>query len=480
MTQENNFERFENRYLITGKMRMETPLRIGKQIAPYSISSAPVLLQYDAQQDKYLPFIPGSSLKGVLRSACERIVTTFGMGVLWTDAIFGSKEVGAKVRVRDAVTGQNRVDERIHCATDAKRVPKIPGWDKCKHHCNSSKHCPVSDLKDQFYKPVIIKQSGNNPVPKTYPLINEENIPSTVSFTFKIEVDNAESRDIGLILLGLDEFNNRRAHIGGGISRGYGFASVEPIEVTCLSSFDFSFRFEEDTCDTDELKREAVEFLMKNGGYGGNEKRENNFDIYYRPKKELDGGCIVCEFGVTCVTEFRMKGVDEETVTVDGMPVIPGSTIKGALRHKCYYNPEIKGRGKDVWIEGCKEPVIRWNGDKVDRIFGSHNNRSQLLVSDAFLDTDAHKRDNKGKNEIQKDSVLKCWMVFDNMEKDDIKTILNVLNDEIGIQITGNTSAKRTQKGNPERNKVIFNCEKAWKFCVDCEGFNYDVTEEFK
>lgn len=473
MTPETNFGRFENRYLITGKMRMETPLRIGKQIAPYSISSAPVLLQYDAQQDKYLPFIPGSSLKGVLRSACERIVTTFGMGASWTDVIFGSQEVGAKVRVRDAVADQNRVDERIHCATDAKRVPKIPGWDKCKYHCNSSKHCPISDLKEEFYKP-LVKNQGTNPVPKTYPLINEENIPSTVSFTFKIEVDNAESRDVGMILLGLYEFNNRRVHIGGGVSRGYGFASVESIEVTCLSSFDFSFRFEEATFDVDELTREAVEFLMKNGGYEGNEKRGDNFNVYCRPKKELDGGCIVCEFGVNCVTEFRMKGVDEETVTVDGMPVIPGSTIKGALRHQCYYNPEIKGRGRNVWIERCKEPVIRWNSKKVDCIFGSSKMRSRILVSDAFLDTDAHKRNNKGKNEIRKDSVLKCWMVFDNMEKDDITTILRALNRE--LQITGNTSAKRTHKGKPERNLIKFSLTKAWKFCID--DFEYDVTSQ--
>ena len=475
MMPENNFEQFENRYRITGKMQMETPLRIGKQIAPYSISSAPVLLQYDAQQDKYLPFIPGSSLKGVLRSACERIVTTFGIGASWTDPIFGSKEMGAKVRVRDAVTDQNRVDERIHCATDARPVPEIQNWDKCKHHCNSSKHCPVSDLKEKFYKP-LIKNQGKNPVPKTYPLINEENIPSTVSFTFKIEVDNAESRDIGLILLGLDEFNNRRVHIGGGVSRGYGFASVESIEVSCLSSFDFSFRFEEDPCDADELKREAIEFLMVDGGYEGNENMGDNFNVYCRPKKELDGGCIVCEFGVECVTEFRMKGVDEETVTVDGMPVIPGSTIKGALRHKCYYDPEIEGRGKKVWIKGCKEPVIRWNVDKVDRIFGSTNNRSQLLVSDAFSDTITNVPDDKQINEIEKGSVLKCWIVFDNMEKEDIKTILDVLNDE--IQITGNTSAKRNPKGEPERNLIRFALAKAWKFCID--DFKYDVTSQLE
>lgn len=474
MTQETNFGQFENRYLIKGKMRMETPLRIGKQIAPYSISSAPVLLQYDAQQDIYLPFIPGSSLKGVLRSACERIVTTFGMGASWTDTIFGSQEMGAKVRVRDAVADQNRVDERIHCATDAKRVPKIQNRDKCKYDCNLSKQCPVSDLKEEFYKP-LIKNQGENPVPKTR-LMNEENIPSTVSFTFKIEVDNAESRDVGMILLGLDEFNNRRVHIGGGVSRGYGFASVEPIEVTCLSLFDFSFRFEGDICDTDELKREAIEFLMKNGGYEGNEKRGDNFNVYCHPKKELDGGCIVCEFGVNCVTEFRMKGVDEETVTVDGMPTIPGSTIKGALRHKCYYNPKIKGRGNNVRIEGCKEPDIRWNRDKVDCIFGSPKMRSRILVSDAFSDTITNVPNGKKINEIEKDSVLKCWIVFDNMEKGTIKTVLDVLKDE--IQITGNTSAKRNPKGKPERNRIKFSLEKAWKFCID--DFEYDVTSQLE
>lgn len=470
-----DFERFENRYLITGKMRMETPLRIGKQIAPYSISSAPVLLQYDAQQDKYLPFIPGSSLKGVLRSACERIVTTFGMGASWTDTIFGSKEVGAKVRVRDAVADQNRVDERIHCTTDAKPVPEIQNRDKCKHHCNSSERCPVSDLEDQFYKPVVIEQRGNNPVPKTR-LINEENIPTTVSFTFKIEVDNAESRDVGLILLGLDEFNNRRVHIGGGVSRGYGFASVKPIKVTGLSSFDFSFRFEEDPFDISAMRGEAIEFLRKNGGYKGNEKRGGNFNVYFRPKKELDGGCIVCEFGVKCVTEFRMKGVDEETVTVDGMPVIPGSTIKGALRHKCYYNPEIKGRGRNVWIEGCNEPVIRWNSEKVKYIFGSTNMRSRILVSDAFSNTITNVLGGKKINEIEKGSLLKCWVVFDNMEKEDIKTILDVLNDK--IQITGNTSAKRNPKGKPERNLIRFDLTKAWKFCID--NFKYDVTSQLE
>jgi len=472
---ENNFERFDNRYLIKGRIRMETPLRIGKQIAPYSISSAPVLLQYDAERDKYVSFIPGSSLKGVLRSACERIAQTFDVDGSWIDSIFGSRKMGAKIRVRDAVADQNRVDERIHCATDARPVPKMQRWDKCRHHCDSRDHCPVLDLKEQFYKPVI-GEMGRNPVPNTR-LINEENIPSTVSFGFKIEVDNAEPRDIGMILLGLDEFNNRRVHIGGGVSRGYGFASMDNPDVTCLSSFDFSFRFEEDDCDAYEMRHEAIEFLEENGRYKGNKKRIDDFDVYYHPKKELDGGCIVCELNVGCITEFRMKGVDEETVTVDGMPVIPGSTIKGALRHLCYYNPEIKGRGRNVWIEGCSEPVIRWNSKKVNYIFGSTKKRSRILVSDAFFETDAYKHDDR---EIRKGSVLRCWMVFDNMEKEDIKTILNVLNDEIGIQITGNTSAKRTQKGKPERNIVRFKCKKAWKFCVDCEGFNYDVTEEFK
>ncbi|MCW7077216.1 MAG: RAMP superfamily CRISPR-associated protein [Candidatus Syntrophoarchaeum sp.] len=472
-----SLERFENKYIIEGKIRMETPLRIGKQVALYSLSSAPVLLQYDAGLDTYLPFIPGSSLKGVLRSTCERIVKTYGADIEWIDSIFGSQSMGSKVRVRDATCDYNQINERIHCATAFDAVPRIKQRDKCRDFCNTRNNCVVFDLSREFYKPVIGRR-GQNPVPKTN-LINEENIPPTTSFQLKIEVDNAEKRDIGLILLGLDEFNHRRAHIGGGVSRGYGFVTIEDTAVSCLPKLDFSLDFGMSRCEPAEIKKEAEDTLRRSNVTI--QKNENDFSTYYI-SEEPGGGCIVCEFEVECLTEFRMKGVDEETVTVDGVPVIPGSTIKGALRHLCYYNPEIKGRGRKSWIEGCAEPVIKWGREQVDKIFGSQGKRSRILVSDVFFDEERGNYENfigynsRGSvNEIKKDARLKGWIVFDNMEKTEIEAIHNVL--KRGLQITGKTSAKRNPKGKPERNRVKFNLKRAWKFTLD--DFSKDVTEWF-
>ena len=75
----NDFDVFKNRWVISGKITLVTPLRIGggQNAGAYSLSQSPVLLSYDAQTQTAHPYIPGSSLKGVLRSTMERIIRTF-------------------------------------------------------------------------------------------------------------------------------------------------------------------------------------------------------------------------------------------------------------------------------------------------------------------------------------------------------------------------------------------------------------------
>ena len=184
-----NFDTFESTYEIRGTITMETPLRIGKQIAPYSISSAPVLLQYDASKRDYVPFIPGSSLKGVLRSSCERIVKSYGEPICALPntcskcricTVFGAQDTGAKIRVRDCTLSVDTVywrstEERPHNAEIKKKRGRY--W-------------------------------------------TEEDVPPFV-FVLHIAIANATEEDVALVLLGLDEFNRKRAHIGGGVSRGW-------------------------------------------------------------------------------------------------------------------------------------------------------------------------------------------------------------------------------------------------------------------
>ncbi len=137
-----DFDIFTNRCTITASLELETPLRIGggQNAAAYSISAAPVLQTYNAKTKIYEPYIPGSSLKGVLRSTVERIIRTFNenkgcvsiagdrrekplCGNCISCEVFGSMNAGAKIRVRDAhlsresgdVIGQ--IKEQPHCAT---------------------------------------------------------------------------------------------------------------------------------------------------------------------------------------------------------------------------------------------------------------------------------------------------------------------------------------------------------------------------
>ncbi|HUT63489.1 MAG TPA: RAMP superfamily CRISPR-associated protein, partial [Anaerolineae bacterium] len=73
-----DFDVFSNRWEITGKITLVTPLRIGggQNAGAYSLSQSPVLLSYDAHTQTAQPYLPGSSLKGVLRSTMERIIRT--------------------------------------------------------------------------------------------------------------------------------------------------------------------------------------------------------------------------------------------------------------------------------------------------------------------------------------------------------------------------------------------------------------------
>jgi CRISPR/Cas system CSM-associated protein Csm3 (group 7 of RAMP superfamily) len=401
-TEEMTFDRFENTYEIQGTIKMETPLRIGKQIAPYSVSSAPVLLQYDAAKRDYMPFIPGSSLKGVLRSSCERIVKSYGeqvcnlpvtCGTCRICTVFGAQEAGAKIRVRD---------------------------------CKLSMGVYLRYTEE---RPHYADRGG---------LRYEEDIPP-FCFDLHIDIANATENDVRLVLLGLEEFNHKRAHVGGGVSRGLGFASVEIKRIIEKRVDDFRVNKE----DKKDIK--PLNLSLRPGFKGG-----MDFSCYWRADDNTLNGCIVCELEAECQSDFHMKGADEENITMNGMPIIPGSVIKGFLRKAFLKSP---------------------GGRNTDKIFGSVRMRSRVLVSDAFPS------DKFIGDKLLKGTKLTCWLVFDNMAEKEIKEILKLLNKE--EPISGDTSAKGYNKdGEKLYNHVTFRVTKARKFTLKHPAF--DVMEALK
>jgi CRISPR-associated protein Csm3 len=68
----NTFWQFENRWLITATLRMKTALSVGSRASLLPAGSdLPVI-----KTPEGVPFIPGSSLKGVIRTYVERVLRT--------------------------------------------------------------------------------------------------------------------------------------------------------------------------------------------------------------------------------------------------------------------------------------------------------------------------------------------------------------------------------------------------------------------
>lgn len=436
-----DFDSFSNRWEISAKLTLVTPMRIGggQNAGAYSLSQTPVMLSYDAQTEIAEPFIPGSSLKGVLRSTVERIVRTFnekeaciGVGNKKTDRVlcggcdvcyvFGSQEAGSSIKVQDAhlskgMSNKGPLEERPHCAT--------------KYNKNESTN---------LYE--VVLDSKNKKKPAIAPRF-EEIVASNTSFDIKINLDNADEKDVGMIILALNEFNHKRCHLGGGVSRGNGFAEVLGIRVKrkiVSINPEQLFQIERESIDPYHFCDIAKQYLGKIDD--GQEVERRDFDVYYKAYAGTESeGTFVVEYNVKTLTDFQMPGEEEVTVTSRGVPVIPGSTIKGFLRHK-------------LIADGV-------SADIVDEIFGSvkgnNQHRGRIIVSDADSESDFSDKD-----KIPVGTNLTVWMVFDNIKTEEFQLIDDILSEP--QVITGNTAAGKKRKSKSFKNQVIFSRKESKRF----------------
>ncbi len=226
-----DFSRFHSRLRVTGRLRTETALRIGS-----GGSDSPT--EHDLPVVKDLrgrPYIPGSSVKGVLRAHLERLLRGLDerlaclstsrpakAGVLtgcltqgdvdalkaahqndpdelarqilkrscWTCSLFGAPWLASKVMIRDLPVIEETWFERylIRDGVAIDRDTETAG----------------NQLKYDF-----------------------EAVPAGTEFTFEMVVENPSEAELGLALLGLREFEQGHIALGGASSRGLGQVRLE-------------------------------------------------------------------------------------------------------------------------------------------------------------------------------------------------------------------------------------------------------------
>ncbi|SNB73744.1 type III CRISPR-associated RAMP protein Csx7 [Thermoflexus hugenholtzii] len=256
-----SFWHFENRWLITATLRMKTALSVGTRASLMPAGSdLPVI-----KTPEGIPFIPGSSLKGVARAYVERLLRT-------VDKL-----------------GQTHQDERLwacdpldesECCVIAKCCEHCENCKgNCCHDCSRCKNCMVkramqnNRLDDEKLTQEIWQRSctacrlfgspwlASRISFQDAMLLNRESllrlteirdgvgidrdlgsaksgikydfetVPAGAEFGITIVVENADEWEVGLLLLALEAMRKGELPVGGKTTRGPGWGEIVDLKI---------------------------------------------------------------------------------------------------------------------------------------------------------------------------------------------------------------------------------------------------------
>ncbi len=249
-----------NRYVFEGKLEMRTGLHIGGGKATLSYTDSPVVLTPDD-----LPFIPGSSFKGTLRSTIEQFVASLPPDLGLHSCGLPSKEMP------DETCPTARQDEiRKKRRDHPDQIDSImeEARNKLCHTCQlfgspfAAARITVNDLylidnewsgTTQIRDGVAIDRDSETA--KSGLKYDFEVVPSTTVFRLRLVIENATEQDLQLICIGLSEFTNGFGTVGGFRSRGLGACILKDLEIRSMVLH---------SLDETKRKQRLLRYLLRN------------------------------------------------------------------------------------------------------------------------------------------------------------------------------------------------------------------------
>jgi len=248
------FDLLESRLIVEYEIRTISDLHIGghESSVPGDVDMAVI------RDSGGYPIVPGSSLKGVLRSEMERLLNGLGKRVCTPDDLcpkgeectvchlFGGKELAASIRVRDAVAGSKGTLVRDGVRIDRKKRMAVPG---------------------AYY---------------TIEVVPKGTVFRGVITIEDPKIDEFVWAKLGA-LLGTIRFINATARsLGGGVSRGFGEVLIVPIRIREITAKNYL----EGKYDGDELS--LLESDVSDGALGKGELPMTDVDRFIKDWK----GCV--------------------------------------------------------------------------------------------------------------------------------------------------------------------------------------------
>lgn len=221
------FDKFKNRLEITGTLRTVTALRIsaGRSTEPIG-SDLPVIKDAFGR-----PLIPGASFKGALRSRLE----SFLRGIVGSDR---SLVANPAIEEEWSITSTEMRSLKEQNTTDAALTAAIvQNTDLVSHLFGSPWLASKFQVRDltvlpenwfgQYQERDGVAIDRDTETAADGKLYDYQVVPAGTQFEFKAVVENAEEWELGLLTIGLHQFETEQIPLGGGRSRGLGVVKLE-------------------------------------------------------------------------------------------------------------------------------------------------------------------------------------------------------------------------------------------------------------
>ena len=230
---------FENQYNLKGRLITETGLHIGRGgNLVVAASDNPVI-----KDSRGWPYIPGSSFKGALRSRVEAMVRALSKenerGIWSCDPLEEPCVDAKKMREwRDAQkSGKELADLVQESSCTICRLFGSP-WlasrvkisDLYLNPTNKPNRGEATIESERWFGRIEVRAgvaiNRDTETAEDKRLYDYEVVPGETSFFLNIRVDNCSDEELGLLMLGLREFERGMAWIGGIRSRGLGRVKI--------------------------------------------------------------------------------------------------------------------------------------------------------------------------------------------------------------------------------------------------------------
>jgi CRISPR-associated RAMP protein (TIGR02581 family) len=228
------FETFKNRLELTGKLTTITALRIsaGRSTEPIG-SDLPVIKDALGR-----PFIPGSSFKGALRSRLE----SFLRGILGNNPkLVGNPSINDEWSLTSKELAKFKMNELKNLNSQEKENCLhqyiLENTDLISSLFGSSWIASKFQVRDlmvdtntwfgQYQERDGVAIDRDTETASEGKLYDYQVVPGGTDFDFKAVVENAEDWELGLLMIGLHQFETEQIPLGGGRSRGLGVVRLD-------------------------------------------------------------------------------------------------------------------------------------------------------------------------------------------------------------------------------------------------------------